>query len=361
MATDVKSRLIARRGDLYLIARGNEGIVVDTDNVERFKPFNLESILRRGYWEPVKPQENNAEIVDGLMQVPLAGSVLESHKPSGGRKSLVDDAWVKNCGTGGGGFKPGNTCAKGGGLSAGFDTRMRYREADGRYYDERFELHRQIIKDTIGDSIPVKNPVATFLGGGTASGKSSLMKSGKAGGKDAVVVDPDAIKEKIPEYQQWKAAGNKGAASNVHLESVDVAKAVTKVSLKKGHNVVVDRVGDTGMSYLQESVDKARAAGATKVVAHYTTTDIRTALDRAKERAEQTGRYVPQSYIRESHANVARILPQAMASSRLFDQATLWDTTNGLVKVASSVSGKMEIHDQQLWDRFVDSGRRKDR
>ena len=358
MGTDVKSRLIARRGELYLIARGDQGVVVDTENVERFRPFNLESILRRGYWENVKPEEDNAEIVKGLMLVPMAGESVEATPAVVARKSLSDLAWLKNCGTGGGGFKPKNTCAKGGGSSAGFDTRMRYREADGRYYDERFELHRQIIKDTIGDSIPVKNPVATFLGGGTASGKSSLMKSGKAGGKNAVVVDPDAIKEKIPEYQQWKSAGNKGAASNVHLESVDVAKAVTKVALKKGHHVVVDRVGDTGMAYLQDSVDKARASGATKVVAHYTTTDIGTALDRARERAEQTGRYVPQSYIRESHANVARILPQAMESSRLFDQATLWDTTNGLVKVASSVSGKMKIHNQDLWDRFVDSGRR---
>lgn len=50
-------KIIAQRdGDAYLIQTGKEtALVVDWDDKVKFKEFNLQSILARGYWEDLTP------------------------------------------------------------------------------------------------------------------------------------------------------------------------------------------------------------------------------------------------------------------------------------------------------------------
>lgn len=93
--------------------------------------------------------------------------------------------------------------------------------------------------------------------------------------------------------------------------------------------------------------------GGMRIEANYVTVDTATALKRAVQRGEKTGRHVPADGLRAVHRDVSKILPLAMERG-LFDKATLWDTNEGRPrKVASSEGKRVTIHDQALWERFL--------
>jgi hypothetical protein len=130
---------------------------------------------------------------------------------------------------------------------------------------------------------------------------------------------------------------------------------MTATALAEKCNVVLDGTGDGGYDTLAAKVQKMKDAGH-RVEAHYVTVDTETAVERALERGRLTGRYIPETYLREVHANVSRILPKAMASG-MFDECTLWDTNGKApVKAASCIGSKLIIHDQKAWDRFIAKG-----
>lgn len=67
-------KLIARKKDeIYLLLDGSiqdpqaKGIVASIDDGIRYRPFNVHSLLARGYWESVK---DDPALVARLMQLP---------------------------------------------------------------------------------------------------------------------------------------------------------------------------------------------------------------------------------------------------------------------------------------------------
>jgi hypothetical protein len=63
------SRIIARRTltKAYLVSLGDgQAFVADLEQGIRFKPFNQESILARGYWEAC---ENDPQLLADLLQL----------------------------------------------------------------------------------------------------------------------------------------------------------------------------------------------------------------------------------------------------------------------------------------------------
>lgn len=236
-------------------------------------------------------------------------------------------------------------------------SRDRY-HADGKYTPERQELHDAIIHKALEGHHESENPTMYLLGGGTASGKSSLLRSGQFGiPEDAVLIDSDAVKSNLPDYKEMVAAGDKNAAVYVHKESSDVSKELIKATAEKKYNGVVDTTGDSGMEYLEDKVNEMRANGH-RVVANYATVNVETAIARSNKRGEETGRIVPEALIRAIHKSVSEIMPKAVERG-LFDEVTLWDTNSGApVKVMSAAKGQaMTIHDQNLWQKFLDKAK----
>lgn len=286
---------------------------------------------------------------------------------------------VKNCGTGSGGFKPGNSCGRGGRVSGknppagggtlgatefsgkphnpdGKDTEQKFKRPDGTWTPERQVLHDKIIAHFLAGATPVKNPVATMMGGGPASGKSSAIDAGHVKiPKNHVAIDADEIKKHIPEYNKGVAAKDLSAASFAHEESSYLSKRILQEASKKSLNVMLDGTGDSGIDSLKKKVDIMRANGA-KVVANYVTVDTKEALRRNAERAKETGRMPPESMVREVHATVSRVVPEAIKRG-LFDEFKLVDTNTGSpVVVATAVGKGLTIHNQALWDRFLAKG-----
>lgn len=118
----------------------------------------------------------------------------------------------------------------------GLETHTLYSK-DGAYTESRKELHKEILDDIFKNSDKAKpkdgeKPKVVFLGGRGGSGKSKF--DGMVYDKENyIVLDADAIKEMIPEYQGYNAF-------EVHEESSAILNQALKMARKEGLNVVLD-------------------------------------------------------------------------------------------------------------------------
>lgn len=240
-------------------------------------------------------------------------------------------------------YPPANPTAK--------DTLSRFTR-HGELTRERRQLHDAIIREQLRKATPVERPEATVFGGGPASGKSTV--AGKIHGKaNSLTIDADVLRALLPEYNELLAAGDASAAAVTHEEASLLSKELSKQAVLRNYNVTLDGTGDSSYESLAKKVANFRANGATKVEGLYVTVDTDEAIRRMIARAEQTGRYVPETYVREVHASISEVLPRAMRDG-LFDDVVLYDT-NGAepIKVATAHHGEITVYDQDAWQRFL--------
>ena len=227
--------------------------------------------------------------------------------------------------------------------------------ADGThsFTPERQALHDQIIREFV-ENIPVSNdPTVHMLGGGPAAGKSTMLKSGNLtvpeGGVDAVLVNPDEMKERLPEYRQMVQAKDETAASFVHEESSYLAKRAMKAAIQRGQDVLVDGVG-VNYGKMMKVADPAGY----KTKGYYAfLPNVDEAVARANARAAKTGRAVPEAYIREKHAEVSGIFEDAASKMA---SMVLYDTSDGARRVAEFDRGQPTFVDQEAYDHFLTIG-----
>lgn len=149
-------------------------------------------------------------------------------------------------------------------------------------------------------------PEVLFVAGGPASGKSTLLDNNpELRPADAVDVDADAIKERLPEYQKMKAARDHYAAKGVHDESGDIAARLEHEATDLSLNQVIQGTGNQDPGVFKKQIDRKHARGY-DVNVIYVNTPTDDAIDWAVERAEGTGRWVPVQTIRDMHAKVSR-------------------------------------------------------
>lgn len=239
---------------------------------------------------------------------------------------------------------------------AGRDT-FEQHQSNGQWSPARQKLHQQIIDKHFAGKKPAPQgaAIAYVLGGGPASGKSSIVNAGHLKvDPDTIHIDSDAIKAEIPEYNEMLASKDHRAASHVHEESSYIAKLIQDKASRGGYHTLLDGTGDSSLESLKGKVDKMRASGQ-KVVGSYVTVPTEMAIQRNIERAKKTGRLPPESMLRLCHKSVSNIVPQAIQAG-LFDQFDLWDTENGVQRVASVQDGKLQVHNPELWKKFVAKG-----
>lgn len=227
-------------------------------------------------------------------------------------------------------------------------------DASGNFSEARTTLHNDIEAGMLAGKSAQAEPVYVFMGGGPASGKGSILKTGNVElPDDAVHLDPDEFKAKLPEYKSMNGKGDLSAAAVAHEESSYLTKRVSDSAVAGKNNVVLDGTGDSSYEKMAGKVEKAKAGGH-RVEAHYVTVDTNEAIRRSDSRAARTGRMVPHETIRNTHASVTGVVRQAEAN-KLFDKMTLWDN-NGSgdpFKVMEQVNGQTTIHDQGAYDKFL--------
>lgn len=217
----------------------------------------------------------------------------------------------------------------------------------------RSVLHRRIVKEMLAGGTPP--PSVTILGGGGGAGKSTIVN--KYGlGKGQAVVNADDIKEKIPEYKALVKAGDMGAAAFVHEESSKIAQDVQAEARQHGVGVLLDQVG-ANPAKVTSQIKKFVAAGYTDIDAVYVTVPTQVAVDRAKARAERSGRAVPETILRAAHRDVSRGFEEIAALPQLRD-VKLYDNTGAEpILIASGGRGRpLVIHEPTLYDQFLAKG-----
>lgn len=264
-----------------------------------------------------------------------------------------------------------------GGGRLSVDTQKQNMDATtGKYKPERVVMHDRIMDARLSKAEPVDEPEAIFLGGGSASGKGTIQRSGQLTTPDgAITADADLMKtgdpngketgiafQGIPEFGQLASGGEADKASAfTHEESSDMNARLVAECLTNKYHVIVDGTGDSSPAKLRKKVEAAKAAGH-KVRAVYVTVPTDMAVERSMDRAkemEKRGeppRRVPESAVREIHAAVSRVFPEA---KEMFDDIELYDTNVPKGQpgrlIFSKKPGQQEtIHDPKMYQAFLD-------
>lgn len=249
----------------------------------------------------------------------------------------------------------GSTKVDMGDIAEGKHSLQKHVDKNGKLTAEREKLHDEIVMRAL-EGIEKAQGQQTFymMGGGPASGKSTVIKQGAVDVPDntkAAYIDPDWCKAQLPEYQAMVKAGDKSAASFCHEESSALAKRISTAAQKNGYNVVYDGTGDGSVKSVEKKLAEAKANGlVTKGVYVTVPTDI--AVERSNARGIKTGRVVPEKTIRDTHKKVSQILPEV---AHLFDGGVQLFSTDGEVKlIAEGGKGKgLKAVDQKLYNEFL--------
>jgi predicted ABC-type ATPase len=227
---------------------------------------------------------------------------------------------------------------------------VHYPDGSIAFTPERQALHDDIVRSFVEGVESSGEKRIQMLGGGPAAGKSSMIKSGAIPvdppeARKAVLVNPDEVKELLPEYGPLKATDPQNAASWVHEESSYLSKRVQEAGMQEGKDILIDGVG---VNY-DRTVPLARERGYTVDGYYGFLPNVDDAIARSDARALKTQRTVPHDYIRERHSKVAEIFPDAASQMR---SMALYDTSSTPRLIASADKGTLTIHDQAAYDHF---------
>jgi len=236
---------------------------------------------------------------------------------------------------------------------SGVDTLHQFSDGEGHFTKERIALHDEIISKFLGTATEVKNPEALILGGGPGTGKSTLVNLEGLHKPNMLLINTDDIRALLPELKEGKPAFFS------HEEASHIGKQLRIAAGKR--NILLDGTGDSSLENLGGKVAMMRATGHS-IVAEYVNAPTDVALERAQQRAARTGRQVPVTVLRETHAAVSRVFPEAVRQG-LFDRARLWDVSGPKgskpTLVLSAIGKKMTVHNEVLWQAFLAKGHKK--
>lgn len=178
------------------------------------------------------------------------------------------------------------------------------------------DVHQPIIHgvvDHVEAPAPGAEKVAVFTMGGPGSGKGGIIRD--LNPNQYAHIDPDEIRSQLPEYKKATGQGLtfKGAAEMTHPEASDIARKMTAEAIKQGKNVIIDGTG-SNIDSISKKMENLRKAGY-KIHLAFAHLPEEEGVKRIAERAERSGRDVPEDFVRSSYkkipANFTRIAKHA--------------------------------------------------
>jgi predicted kinase len=216
-----------------------------------------------------------------------------------------------------------------------FDSLTLHLDSNGELEFGRTLLHAAIMQELLDDHARHEEPSVVFMAGGPASGKTTLAVQ-LALPNDAVYINPDEIRERLPEYEMWKEERPDDAARLTHREASDLAKRTYALALARGHNVVYDAVGGDDSGGFTAKVEAAIARGQRVRIA-YATVPVEVALERENARFKEKRRRVPEPVLRNGHAEASRGL--ATVSRLSVAQIEVYDTSENPGRLIAAGEG----------------------
>jgi len=186
------------------------------------------------------------------------------------------------------------------------DTRYRYgKVVDGKteWIPERVALHDEIFETFLKNGTVSEHPTAYLVGGPMAAGKTTLIDGLREAGlvpaeNEVTYVNPDAIKELLPEMREFMAMKEDRGATAVHEESSELSKELMRRAVAEKRNILWDASFTGGSA--RKQVQMLKDAGYT-VKAFAVQAPVEEAIARAQRRAVSEGRGVPMQVLLTSH------------------------------------------------------------
>ncbi|MFU1996713.1 zeta toxin family protein [Priestia megaterium] len=177
---------------------------------------------------------------------------------------------------------------------------------DGDYIEERKALHEVIINKILKETERKDLPEAFLLGGGAASGKSTvrdeIILAEHDEKEDFTNIDSDEIKKYIPEFSKILLIDMDKAAVIVHDESSDIAEKILNQCIERKQHLIYDGTMKNLEKY--EALIKELRQNGYKINGVMVNLPLDLAIERAEIRASIENRVVPLSIIKESHMEV---------------------------------------------------------
>ena len=218
--------------------------------------------------------------------------------------------------------------------------------------EARQKYEQRLIEDILSKGVKSDNPQAIFMMGGPASGKSTLLKSMDT--KGFVIVDPDAIKAKLPEFLIGVGAGDKDIANKTHVTSARIASKVLELARERGLNILMDGTGNNVSQYRKamKALKDQEQPYTVQILAQHV--NKQEGIDRAYARAELPismggGRYVPIKFIEDAYNNIPGNFLQLVKKA---DSAVLNDGSKDKV-IAEFEGGKIVRSDAPVMEQYI--------
>jgi hypothetical protein len=220
------------------------------------------------------------------------------------------------------------------------DTSIRYAKQVDRWHYEylplRAELHKKIVETRMRSGVVNEHPRLIFTAGPFGAGKSfvtsALEKLSILDVSQFLWIDPDSIKEEIPEYAELKKSAPEDAATLVHKESGHIQEKLFEAALRSKKNIIVDgslRAKDwwtsefnrIKQSYPEYSISIVSVSAPEEVL-----------LQRVEARGRVTGRLIPSELVLET----SRAVRESVNHLSTFTDSTI-EIDNGITPTIKSV------------------------
>jgi predicted kinase len=228
------------------------------------------------------------------------------------------------------------------------------------WHPDREAWHQSITENALhGKESPQgRAPLALIMGGGTASGKTTVAKKVGAANENAVHVDADAIRNLIPEYEKFKAIEKKTASARVHEEASYLAKLTLAKAIAAKKDLIYDATSSGKNAQATAMLVNKLASEGYDVHALFVDVDLAVAQERAESRAnnkksESFGRYVPSDVLEKTHSGAAANF-MLMKESSLLKSAKLYGNNGDHPEPIWSRENKEEpnVHDKEAWKSY---------
>ncbi|KAJ9471028.1 hypothetical protein DIPPA_09730 [Diplonema papillatum] len=206
-----------------------------------------------------------------------------------------------------------------------------------KYAPERESVQDGIVQDAMKAALrkgTAGKKWLVFTAGGMGVGKGYSMNklvNGLLRLDDVAVADPDAIRMKLPEYQQYLAVNPFRAGELTQKESGYISELIQHAALERGRDLVVDgSLRDTTHAF--RSIERVRKCYPDyRIAIVHVTASPQVVYARARKRV---GRFVPTSVIADSLAKSPESVDRL---SRAADLVLRVDNTGPVPQLLSSV------------------------
>jgi len=173
------------------------------------------------------------------------------------------------------------------------------------YSKQRRILQDKIITTLIGKYKPIKNPLLLFTGGPMGAGKGHLIKWFRImniiPNDKFIHIDPDYIKDLLPEASQYKKLNPQTAATLLHEESCIISDIILRKAMWIGLGVILDGTLRNADYYKQLIGELKMTYSNYKYGIIYVLAEWKTIMNRCIKRSWETQRTVPLHILEKSY------------------------------------------------------------